>query len=174
MNEINNPPMEIERKYLIQMPQLDVLEQMPNCRVDEIQQIYLTSEGGTTHRIRRRTGGGRCVYTETIKVRVDRMSCMEYEREIQEPEYNALAQKRDPQTRPITKTRYTFLVDAQSFEIDVYPFWSQVAVLETELKTRDTEVVIPPCIRVLRELTGDRRFSNAAISKQIPTAPDLV
>ena len=46
--------LEIERKYIIKMPPLDLLRSQPEHTESDILQIYLTHEAGETHRIRRR------------------------------------------------------------------------------------------------------------------------
>ena len=161
-------PVEIERKYAIRMPDLAALAAMPDCSVSEIEQIYLPAALGSTHRIRRRTTAEQPVFTETVKVRIDKMSAFEDEHKIDGETYARLAATRDPATRVILKTRYAVPIGGQLYEVDVYPFWERACVLETELPDRETVVPIPPCFEVLKELTGDHRYSNASLSRKIP------
>ena len=53
--------------------------------------------------------------------------------------------------------------------MDVYPFWSDRAVLEVELESEDEAFDIPPFISVIKEVTGDKRYSNKALAKEIVT-----
>ena len=48
---------ETERKYVIKMPEISALQKMKNYSADEIIQIYIPSENGATHRIRKRISG---------------------------------------------------------------------------------------------------------------------
>ncbi|MCQ2414052.1 MAG: hypothetical protein MJ082_04590 [Clostridia bacterium] len=155
---------EIERKFLIRMPDVARLEKQPEFTCSEIEQIYLSATQGTTHRIRRRTKNGKTVCTETVKRRIDRVSCFEDEKEIDGQTYNELKTKIAEGTSPIVKRRITFRIGSQLYEVDIYPFWKNTAVLECELPSRDTEVAIPECLSLLREVTGDFRFSNAALA----------
>ena len=63
-------PLEIERKYLIRLPDEGLLDSLADRR-DWIEQTYLTAEKGTTERVRaRRSPGGRTQYTHTAKRRI--------------------------------------------------------------------------------------------------------
>lgn len=160
---------EIERKYVIAIPDVSELSQMPEYTSSEIVQIYLPKFDGATHRVRKRMKNSHAVYTETKKVRIDNMSSREYEREISDEEFFALSLLIDPNTRPINKTRHTFVYKNQMFEIDIYPEWKRTAILETELPTRDTEVEFPDFIRIIEDVTGNPAYSNAAMARSFPT-----
>ena len=135
----------------------------------EIVQIYLDSEAGVTRRVRSRAyPDGRVQYFETEKRRVDKMSAEEREREITKAEFDNFSLQIVQDTRPITKTRHTFDYLGQTFEIDVYPEWERTCIMETELPSRDTEVKMPSFIRIIVEVTGDKRYSNAAMSRSFP------
>ena len=159
---------EIERKYIIMKPSVADVSACDGYAASEIEQIYLASDEGVTRRIRKRVTDGTARYYLTEKRRIDRMSADEYEREITSLEYCRLRTEMDPNTRPIYKTRHAFFVDTQSFEIDIYPEWRSTAIMETELADRDTEVTMPDFIRVVREVTGVRGYSNAAMSRKFP------
>ena len=159
---------EIERKYIIEIPDFNLLAEASDYTVSEIEQIYLSSPSGITHRIRRRAFADRIEYTETKKVRIDKTSAYEDERKISESEYSALALRRAPDSTPLTKVRHTFSYLGQIFEIDVYPNWQRSCIMETELASRDTVVEMPPIIHIKREVTGDKRYSNASMSRTFP------
>ena len=165
---MKQPNIEIENKYIILIPEESVLSTMEQYTKSEIVQIYLESPVGITHRVRSRERSGNVTYTETKKVRIDKMSAYEDEREISEEEFLSLAKKIDKNTAPIHKVRYTFVYLGQLFEIDVYPQWMSTAILETELKTRETQVIFPEFIKILRDVTGDKRYSNAGMSRAFP------
>ena len=170
---MSNENLEIERKYIIAMPDIENMQSMESYGKSEMLQIYLPSKNGETHRIRRRTYSDKTVYFETVKIRVDKMSSNEFEREISKDEFDLLAKMHDLNTRPIEKVRHTFLYKGQLFEIDVYPEWKSTAIMETELEDRDTSVEIPEFIRIVREVTGDKRYSNAGMSRAFPIEDHL-
>ena len=78
---------EIERKYIIEMPKRDLILSLPGSESSAIQQIYLESVAGVTHRIRKRVFKNAVRYFETVKKRIDKISAFEDEREISESEY---------------------------------------------------------------------------------------
>ena len=161
-------PIEIERKYVIKMPDVDTLAGQDNYTVSEIEQTYLESEPHVTHRVRKRVYDCKIVYTETKKVRIDDVSSFEDERQIDEREYTELLKSIKQGTRTLTKTRHTFVFSGQSFEVDIYPEWTKNCIMETELETRETVVAFPDFIKIVAEVTGDRRYSNAAMSREFP------
>jgi CYTH domain-containing protein len=160
--------LEIERKYIIKKVGADVLYSLSDYTVSEILQIYLDSDVGVTHRIRRRKYKDITVYTETEKLRIDKMSAVEREREISESEFLSLSEKIKQGTRPINKRRHTFEYGGHIFEIDEYPEWKRTAILETELEEREETVDFPDFIEVLAEVTGDGSYSNAGMAREFP------
>ena len=84
---------EIEKKYIIEKPDREVLFSVEGCKSSQIVQIYLEAPAGKTHRVRKRTEDGVSVYTETVKVRIDRMSAFEDERRITEARFAELSGK---------------------------------------------------------------------------------
>ncbi len=165
---------ETERKYLCRMPDVSALSRLPGFTESRITQIYLAVGEENTHRVRARECGGTTVFTETVKKRVSPISCIEDERTIDGETFRALSEKRDPALRTIEKTRLTFLFGGQLFEVDIYPFYKTVCVVETELKDERESAVFPPELSVIRELSGDFRFSNAALAKEIPSEASLL
>lgn len=159
------PPYEIERKYLIHRP--DLLNLAALCRVQEISQTYLAVAEGTL-RIRKTIERGKITYTETAKRTLSPIRRIEIERELSEDEYNRRLASRDPRRQTIQKTRYCLPYQSHTFEIDIYPFWSKQAVMEVELKNEKEEVVLPPFIRVIREVTAEIQYSNHSLAREIP------
>ncbi len=160
--------LEIERKYIIKMPDLSILAAQECYSESRILQIYLPAPDGETRRIRRRSFADSTAFIETRKIRVDSMSSTEIEREMSEGEFDGLSAAILGGTRPIEKTRHTFVYQGQLFEIDIYPQWRHTAIMETELPTRDTEVKMPPFLNILREVTGNKAYSNASMSRAFP------
>ena len=160
--------LEIERKYIIEMPDVSVLSQQPEYTVSGILQIYIQGAIGETHRVRRRDFSNRVVCTETRKIRIDKISSTEIEGEISIEEFDRLALTILDGTQPINKLRHTFIYEGQIFEIDVYPQWKNTAIMETELDDPKKEVKIPSFINILREVTGNKAYSNAGMSRRFP------
>ena len=156
---------EIERKFLIAMPDEAFLE---NCERSEITQTYLLGEENTTERVRKRVYRDKCEYTHTVKRKLNDMRRVEDEREISESTYNELLERADPARRPIQKTRCCFEHGGKLWELDVFPFWKRQAYLEIELTDENEGFLLPPGIRLLREVTEDPRYTNAALSLEIP------
>ena len=166
-------PKEIERKFLIRMPDFSKLKEKKDYHSDGITQTYLKDENATT-RVRRRERNGTVTYTRTSKVRINALSCYEDERTLTEAEYEAELALADPKIRPIEKIRHSFRENGLTYEIDVYPFWDDVAVLEAELTSEEQALPIPDCLTVLAEVTADRRFKNRGLSESIPDITEFL
>ena len=164
---------ETEHKYIIKMPPQMLLSSLPSSKIE---QTYISSSGDdhVTERVRRREYDDRVVYTHTKKRRLSDMSHEEYEDEISAEEYGALLARKCADTATLYKTRYLLTYMGQTFELDVYSFWQNIAVMELEVKDESDAVARPPEIDVIREVTGERRFTNAALSRSVPDESDIL
>ena len=167
-----NAPLEIERKYLIAYPDVEALRHRCSA-VYEMEQTYLRAAPGVTARVRRRVGE-REEFFHTEKERLTDRTHVERERLITREEYEALLETRDENALTIRKTRCCLPHDDLIFEIDVYPFWKKIAVMEVELEREDQTFTLPEGITVLREVTEDRRMKNAALARHIPAEAELL
>ena len=158
-------PLEIERKFLIRFPDLKWLESLPNCRKVDIIQTYLLSRDGDELRVRQRGENGSYIYFKTLKRRVSDASRVEIEKRLSQDDYLRLLMEADPGRRPIRKTRYCLTYDNQYFEIDLYPFWSDQAIVEVELRDETQEIRFPKELEILREVTDDEKYKNASLAK---------
>ena len=158
-------PLEIERKFLIAYPDLRWLESQPNCRRVEITQYYLPAREGEELRIRQRGENGSYVFYKTLKRRISEFKRIEIEERLTPGEYQSLLMNVDPGKRPVRKDRYCLTYEGQYFEIDLYPFWDEQAIVEIELSDENAEIKFPPELKILREVTDDPAFKNAALAK---------
>ena len=154
---------ELEKKFLIEYPKLNLIIEKYKPKKYEIEQIYLLSNEGS-RRIRMRKKGSETVYIETIKVRINGSKCYEYERELTDEEYEKCKAYADPNRCPIIKERYVFPYKNKIMEIDVYPFWNDKAVLEIELQNEGDEYYIPPEITVLKDVSNSKKYKNAQLA----------
>lgn len=159
-------PLEIERKYLIAYPDLSLLERYPGVTVSEITQTYLVAREGEERRVRCRREGDRVTFCYTVKQRITDVTREEREEVISQAVYEAYLTEADPERKPLNKTRYCVPRGDLCVEIDVYPFWSDRAIAEVELPSEDTPVTLPPELTVIREVTGETAYKNAALAKR--------
>ena len=158
-------PLEIERKFLIAYPDLKWLEAQPNCRKVDIIQTYLRSEPGEEVRVRQRGENGHYSYYQTTKRTVSEIKRVEIERRLSEKEYLELLMNADTTRRQIRKTRYCLVYRNQYFEIDIYPFWTDQAIAEIELSDEHLPIRFPKELEIIREVTNDPSYRNAALAK---------
>lgn len=163
-------PLEIERKFLIERPDENVLADWPGAYSFEIEQIYLPpDDSGQSGRIRRRTGQGGSEYFYTVKQRLTDMTRVETERHITPEEYHEYELAAMASVAPshsgeslarICKTRWCLPFAGHVIEIDIYPFWRRRAVAEIELAEESEQFSLPPVLTVIREVTGVRELLN--------------
>lgn len=156
--------LEIERKFLIEAPDPVWLAAWPGSSRAEIVQTYLTTADGSEARVRRwRDETGTRLF-HTVKRTVSALTREETEREISGEEYRALLKQADPARHPLSKTRWRLPWKGLVLEIDLYPFLAPQALLEVELPREDTQPELPPPLRIIREVTGDPAWKNAALA----------
>ena len=161
--------MEIERKYLIRMPDEAALRAMPGCAVWDIVQTYLHDGGvGQTRRVRSIRTNGETHYIYTFKQRINELTCDEREEEIDAAAYEALMRDANPELQSIEKRRYRIPHRGQLLEIDVYSFWNDRATLEIELEREDQRAELPDWLEIVRELTGERAYKNRYLAESVP------
>lgn len=156
-------PVEIERKYLIKKPDIEMLEKTEGIVKTNILQTYLkTTTPGTERRVRQRGDGSSFSYFYTEKVTLSDLTRQETERKITVQEYLSLLLEGEKKLR---KDRYCFVHSNQYFELDVYPEWEDEAILEIELTEESQEVDLPDWISVIKEVTGDENYKNVNLAK---------
>ena len=157
-------PYEIERKFLIEYPDIKMLEANPYCRKVEIIQTYLNSTANEEVRIRQRGENGHYIYFKTTKKRITDVKRIETEKKLNKEEYLTLLMEADTSKKQIRKTRYCLTYENQYFEIDVYPFWKDKAIMEIELRSETEDVTFPDFIEVIKEVTDDEAYKNASLA----------
>lgn len=172
-------PFEDERKFLVAS-----VDDIPVKNVTvEIEQHYLVSDPmplgdhptlqrAVEERVRKRGRDGTWVYTHTVKRRQGPGRAAELDRMISPAEHLMALERRDMTCAPIKKTRTCFVWEGKYFELDRYTTWTPVGgghltVLEVELDDPDAEVVLPPFVKIEREVTGEKAFSNREIARSL-------
>lgn len=159
-------PLEIERKFLIEYPDLAWLENNPACKKVEIIQTYLKSDDSGEIRVRQRGFGGDYMYYKTVKRVITDAARVEIEKRLSKEEYLTLLMEADTSMRQIRKTRYCLTYKNQYFEIDIYPFWRDKAIAEIELSDENAEICFPDELRVIKEVTNDGEYKNASLARR--------
>lgn len=157
-------PLEIERKFLIEYPDINQFEKNPHCQKVEIIQTYLKSDNDEV-RIRQRGLDGNYIYFKTTKREISGLKRVEVERRLTQKEYLELMMQADTSKKQIRKTRYCLAYENQYFEIDIYPFWNDKAIMEIELRSETEAVTFPDFIEVIKEVTDDEVYKNVSIAK---------
>ncbi|MGE0817856.1 MAG: CYTH domain-containing protein [Candidatus Nanopelagicales bacterium] len=159
-------PYEIERKFLLEAPDVAALDAAA-ASVSRIVQTYLATDDGSAERVRRRhvhdAAGDRVQLTTTRKVGVSAGVVEEYERELDEEEYAELLQRSDPQRHPVVKTRWVVPHAGRTIEVDHLEQPRDLWLLEVELPQTDdlqADLEFPAYLAVTAEVTGDDRYSN--------------
>ena len=167
-NVLGEPePYEIERKFLIEMPNLEYLSSLPNCEKVQIVQTYLKSSDDEEVRIRQRGSNSSFTYSKTRKINVSNLKRIEIETRLTGEEYINELLNSDPERGQIIKDRYCLSYNNQYFEIDIYPFWKDKAIAEIELSSENQKIELPPFLDVIEEVTDNINYRNSEIAKQI-------
>ena len=172
-NVLGEPePYEIERKFLIEMPDLEYLNSLSNCEKVQIVQTYLKSNEDEEVRIRQRGSDSSFTYSKTRKININNLKRIEIETRLTSEEYINELLNADPKRGQIRKDRYCLSYNNQYFEIDIYPFWKDKAIVEIELSNENQKIDFPPFLEIIEEVTDDINYKNSEIAKQIKKGLD--
>lgn len=166
--------MEIEVKFLIEKPNFDNLAKLYGP-LDKyhITQVYLVSPNDSVERrIHRKVHlqTGNIEYTYTTKGNILGESNLKVREEIEEKisytQYkNYFDTARDLNYAIIDKERTVFFYEGITIEIDEYPQWSDLAILEIELKDDKQTFNIPGEISLISNVTNNKEYKNKTLAK---------
>lgn len=166
--------LEIERKYLVKLPtSWSALAELFDGIVDvkRISQTYLKPDPGEQAGRVRKTIEGLSGDTKTIfhhnqkKPTGDTGVHEETESEISEKEYNQALKRANSDKCAVEKTRFVFDWHDQVFELDLFKgHLKGLAILEIELEDKDDTVELPPFLKIIKEVTKDKKFTNFSLA----------
>jgi CYTH domain-containing protein len=162
--------LEIERKFLVDFPKSwsDLSEMFDQLLdIKRITQTYLKKKKGepSSSRIRKTvqglSGDSNTVYHLNQKIPVEPGIHEEKEEKISKAKYESLLKDFHPDKFQIEKTRFVFLYKDQKFELDVFKgALKGIVILELELKDKNQIIELPTFLKVKKEVTEDKRYSN--------------
>lgn len=161
---------EIERKFLIEKLDESVFLSLGATKKEITQSYLVPSNDYPTRRIRKTKIGGveRYFYTEK-SAPYESFARVENEWQIDLNRYLELQKERDLSLNEIAKTRYVFAQNNLTYEVDVFPFFASFDILEIELEDVSQPVTIPSFIKVIKEVSLDKAFTNQSMAREIPS-----
>ena len=156
-------PYEIERKFLVEMPDLAALEELPGFRRVEIEQAYLPTTNDEKLRVRKWVEDGRAIYYKTRRRRLNDRK-LEVEERLTQRAYKETLEEAGDTLQLLHKTRYSIPWEGQVFQLNVYPFWQDQAIVKLELNEEDALVQLPPALNLIREVTGEREYKDYTLA----------
>lgn len=133
-----------------------------------LNQTYLKeTKPGTERRVRQRGINGEYsfYYTEKTCINGSQVVRAEVEKKISQKEYINYLSEVDYNLHQIHKTRYCFVYKNQYFELDIYNFSNNLAVIELELELESQNIEIPDFIDVIREVTEEKEYKNYQLAR---------
>jgi CYTH domain-containing protein/predicted ATPase len=161
-------PAEVERKFLIKRPSQKEIESLGYISKTNIVQTYLNrKEENIERRIRQRGSkeeGYTFYYTEKLDVSEGKR--LEKEEKISPNLYINYLAEADTNLHQISKTRYCFIFNNRYFEMDIYPFSDEYAILEIELNDINDKIAFPN-LSIIKEVTNDKSYRNYDLAKNL-------
>ena len=158
-------PQEVWHKYLIAMPDVEKLQTEFSASAIDMMQTYLVkTQPNVVRRIRQQKNGQEYLYFYTEKRYADK-DAWETEKPITQKEYVQYLMEADTALHAVHKTKYRFVYQGCRFEIDVYPFSNDRAIMRAALPQDAPALQAPPEITVLREVTDDPAYKNRQLAK---------
>ena len=157
-------PMIEKRKFLVEMPDIGALVAQHGALALDMMQTYLrVVTPNVERRIRQQRNGEDYLYFYTEKHFMPDGAKWDTEKPISEKAYIRYLMEGDSALHSVRKTKYQFIYEGCRFELDVYPFSADRAVLFMYSGNADTPM--PPEIKVLREVTGDPAYKNRQLAR---------
>lgn len=157
-------PMAKKHKYLIAMPDMAAFAEKYSAATIDMMQTYLRETNPQIERrIRQQKNGSEYLYFYTEKHTMPDDTKWETEKPISQKEYIQYLMEGDTGLHAVHKTKYRFTFAGQRFELDVYPFCEDKAILFRYAEKDEGE--LPPEIDVLREVTGNPEYKNKQLAK---------
>lgn len=153
----------VERRFLIDYPDVQAIEAFPNVDRVEIIQTYLKPSEAGFARIRQRGADGHYIYYQVTQQTMPNGAEIEVERRLGQSEYLRLLMDVDTAKRQLRKTRYYLTHKGGYFEIDLYPLRNDVATLAIKVLDRDTPIDFPDVVNVKREITDNPEVLQSLI-----------
>ena len=158
-------PEEIWHKYLIELPDVDALVRNYHAAGIDMMQTYLSQTSpNIVRRIRQQKNGNEYLYFYTEK-HYTGDGQWETEKPISSKEYIQYLMEGDVGLHAVHKVKYRFSYNDRRFEIDVYPFSKERAIMRAALPDSDGAVDAPPEIHILREVTNDPAYRNTQLAR---------
>ena len=171
---------EIERKFLVREASLKAAE---NITLTEIESVYLNhskistlgvnhgltlqdSEAPLERRVTKRETDSIVKYFLTLKLGGQTLSRVESEIEIDEQAYKYMGDNFGESV--VNKKRFTFDYANNTFELDVFPD-VRLLLMEIELSDEKQLFELPPFVRIVRDVTGDKRFYSSNLGQPLTT-----
>ncbi len=166
-------PIENERKFvckpLSEKQVAELQKRYGPVSASWITQKYIRTKQGEKARIRERTTYGHTLHCLTQKVKRGK-KLHEHESIIDHATYAMLGRHIAPGTAVLEKDRYCFIYKGRYFEFDVFKD-NRVgfSMLELELTETSASLELPQYLvdLGLREVTGDKEYSNEQISRRL-------
>ncbi len=167
--------LEKERKFLVESPEswINFSELFDNLiDIKRIEQTYLEPDGDEpSARVRKTTEGlsgeENIIYHFNKKKFVEKGVNQEEEYEINKSEYENHLKNCHPDKVEVSKTRFVFDYNDQTFELDVFkgPL-KGLAILEIEMADINENVELPEFLKVIKEVTGEAKYNNFELSNK--------
>lgn len=149
------------RKYLV-----EVCGELPETIDSHITQTYLVADPDTEVRLRMRCWGAKRSNILLSRKHLPNGQEVITERQLTNPLYESLLQQADPYRHTISKRRQSFIWQGQYFEMDTFEAPHEgLVILEAKGTELAHEVVIPPFLRVIEDITGKTEYYNHNLAK---------
>src|SRR3989338_354635 len=158
-------PREIEKKFLVEPVDFDALG-IPHRTID-IEQYYLalSTSGDRVPRVRSWGEEGVATHTFTEKREIASGEVEEIEEPISETAFAHYTKYQKSGTVSIRKRRTCFVYEDQYFMYDEFLSGRQgLTLLEVELQSQDTSVILPPFVVVREDVSHNRDYFNSTIA----------
>lgn len=151
----------IQKKYLVSLNDSDLsFLNQENATTIHIEQTYLETTP-YEKRLRKRTYKGESTYELTIQKKGENgKSILVSTKHLTDKEYQRFLELY-PHFQTLEKDRTSFMYNRQYFNLDVFPFNGNMAILEVYPTNENSIINIPSDFKIIKEVTDDPNYQMA-------------
>ena len=152
----------VEKKYLINMPDVEQLIKHKQCRKVHVKQHYIIDETKKEkEKIVLRRENNKNFYYKVVK-----KNNVKYSNSITADEYINKLENENNKFYHIYKDRYYYIFDSRCIKIDVFPFWKDKAILEVDILNDRENIRFPKFINIIEDVTKNESYKNYYLAEE--------
>ncbi len=161
-------PIQKYKKYLVNLPDIAVLEEQKAYTKVDILRYYLPDRQDKIERsVTQRRTHGECTYYYSERRHLEDKDRIYVERRIPDKAFHNYVGEAFGPVRKLEKERHCFSYDNKYYELDVVPGLGKYAILKIQLTKEEKHFEIPHFLNAVMDVTNNASFTNKELASVV-------